>query len=218
MVESQIEYYERESRTFNPIQHVARRLQDMESKSDYGAMVASKWKEIVNQTLQNEVYPVVHPIGQETFSLYAEFPTGVFEYALDIDGATSLIKEESRKPKCFMPTEIISSVEEGNINKDVRTIKTNHKNPIMVLQSLYITGGQPYCINGNHRIFEAHRHNERQVEVYVFNELEFIPFFYDMWSKAIYFLEMDYYHVMHNETNVLHDEYTAYAYKFTSQL
>jgi len=218
VVESKIEYYERESRTFNPIQHVARRIQVMESKSDYGAMVASKWKEIVNHTLQNEVYPVVHPIGQETFSLYAEFPTGVFEYALDIDGATTLIREESRKPISFTPSEIVSSVEEGNINKDISNIKTNHKNPVMVLQSLYITDNKPYCINGNHRLFEAYRHNEKQVEVYVFNELEFTPFFYDVWSKAIYFLEMDYYQVMHNKKNVLNDEYAAYAYKFTSQL
>lgn len=61
----------------------------MKEKGSHGADVALKWTEIFNQFLVNATYPVIHPIGQETFSLYAEFPTGIFEYALDIDGANA---------------------------------------------------------------------------------------------------------------------------------
>lgn len=203
MVENKIDNYEKESQQFNPLNHFYSRIQEMENKSSYGAKVASKWNEIVNKSLRDEVYPVVHPIGQETFSLYAEFPTGVFEYALDIDGATSLIKDESIKSVIFEPSKIITSVDEGNINKDTNNIKMNHKNPVMVLQSQYLTGGKPYCINGNHRILEAYRNNKKQIEVYVFKDLEFVPFFYDALSKAIYFLEIDYNNVINNERDFL---------------
>ncbi|WP_172372313.1 hypothetical protein [Sporosarcina jiandibaonis] len=214
MVESKIDYYEKESGHFNPQKHFSARIQEMENKSKYGAKVASKWNEIANLSLRNEVYPVVHPIGQETFSLYAEFPTGVFEYALDVDGATSLIKEGGITPVIFDPSKIIASVDEGNINKDTSNIKINHKNPVMVLQSQYLTGGMNHCINGNHRIFEANRNNEKQIEVYQFKDLEFVPFFYDVLGKAMYYFEMDYSNVISNERNFLKDEYDAFAFIF----
>lgn len=92
----------------------------------------------------------------------------MFEYALYIDGATSLIKENSITPVIYELSKIIASVDEGNINKDTSNIKTNHKNPVMVLQSQYLTENKPRCINGNHRIFEAYRQNKEQIEVYVF--------------------------------------------------
>ena len=84
-------------------------------------------------------------------------------------------------------SEIIASVDEGNINTDTSKIKTNHKNPVMVLQSQYLTDNNLYCINGNHRIFEAYRNNEKQIEVYLFKDLEFDTFFYDVLSKAYTF-------------------------------
>ncbi|MDY0410564.1 hypothetical protein [Paracerasibacillus soli] len=176
MNESKIAYYEKESPKFNPLEHLILRVNEMENKSDYGGKVALKWKKIIDDTLIHEVYPVIHPIGQETFSLYAEFPIGIFEYALDIDGATSYIREKHINREIFDPVDIINAVDEGNINKDTSKIKTNHKNPVMALQSQYLTGNKPYCINGNHRIFEAYRNNERQIAVYVFKELEFVPF------------------------------------------
>lgn len=196
MRHNKIEIYEKESRDFNPFSHFHSRIQEMMNKSGYGNEVGSKWTEIVNEILINETYPVIHPIGQETFSLYAEFPTGVFEYALDIDGATALIKDNGIRPVKFSPINIINSVDTGNINKDPNRIKPNHKNPVMVLQSRYLTGSKPYCINGNHRIFEAYRNNDPQIEVFVFNEFEFVKFFYNVLSKAVYFFEMDYVNVM----------------------
>ena len=216
MVESKIDYYEEKSQHFKPLKHFYGRIKEMENESNYGAKIASKWSEIVNQSLRNELYPVVHPIGQETFSLYAEFPTGVFEYALDIDCATSHIKNESIKPVVFEPSKIIASVDECNINTDTSKIITNHKNPIMVLQSQYLTDNNLYCINGNHRIFEAYRNNEKQIEVYLFKDLEFDIFFYDVLSKALYFLEMDYSNVIQNEGDSLKEEYTANAFNFNS--
>jgi len=214
VVESKIDYYEKVSGYFNPLKHILKRMKVMESKSKYGAMVASKWNEIVNQSLVNEDYPAVHPIGQETFSLYTEFPTGVFEYAIDIDGATSFIKENSITPVIFDPSKIIASVAEGNLNKDTSNIKTNHKNPVMVLQSRYITKNKYYCINGNHRIYEAYRHSKEQIEVYVFKDLDFIPFFYDAWSKATYLLEIDYNNVINSERNDLNEKNDAFAFNF----
>lgn len=186
----------------------------MKKKSSYGAELASKWTEILNQFLIDKTYPVIHPIGQETFSLYAEFPTGVFEYALDIDGATLLIKEKSIKPVKFSPSNIIDSVDQGNINKDPTRKKTNHKNPVMVLQSQYLTDNKPYCINGNHRIFEAYRNNDEYIEVFVFKDLEFVPFFYDVLSKATYFLEIDYNNVVSDKRNLIQNDKGAFAYKF----
>ncbi|MDN4492511.1 hypothetical protein [Ureibacillus aquaedulcis] len=195
-MKNNIEIYEKTYQNFKPFKHVMARINEMQEKSSYGSEIASKWLEILNRTLINQTYPVIHPIGQETFSLYAEFPTGVFEYALDIDGATSLIKEKCIKPELFSPSNIIESVDQGNINKDPHCIKPNHKNPVMVLQSKYLTGDRPYCINGNHRIYEAYQNNDKQIEVFVFKDLEFTQFFYDVLSKAIYFLEIDYKNVI----------------------
>ena len=87
---SKIEIYEKKSLEFKPFKHFTSRIQEMKSKSTYGVEVAAKWTTIFNEFLESETYPVVHPFGQETFSLYTDFPTGVFEHALDIDGATHL--------------------------------------------------------------------------------------------------------------------------------
>ncbi|MCE7793803.1 hypothetical protein K8O68_15375 [Salipaludibacillus sp. CUR1] len=212
-MESKIEIHETESQYFNPFSHFILRIQEMESKSTHGAAVASKWTEILYQSLIRKTYPVIHPIGQETFSLYAEFPMGVFEFALDIDGAASIIKEKGMKPVKFLPADIFDAVDQGNINKDPNRIKQNHKNPVMVIQSRYITGNRPYCINGNHRIFEANRNNDEQIEVFVFKDLEFVPFFYDVLSKAIYFLEIDYKSVVFGDS-LIQSEKGAYAFQF----
>ncbi|WP_078597668.1 hypothetical protein [Evansella clarkii] len=212
-MESKIVYYEKLSPNFKLMEHYRSRIQEMEKKSSYGEKVASKWSEILYKFLTKENYPVNHPIGQETFSLYAEYPAGVFEYALDIDGAAVLIKEKDIKPVKFSPARIIDSVDKGNINKDPDRIKPNHKNPVMVLQSNYLTDNRPYCINGNHRIFEAYRNNYEQIEVFVFNELEFIPFFYDALSKATYFFEIDYYNVIYNKKHFIDNEESAFADK-----
>ncbi|MBU9710198.1 hypothetical protein [Evansella tamaricis] len=212
-MESKIEIYEKEYRRFKPFNHFHSRIQEMKEKSSDGAELATKWAEILNQSLRGETYPVVHPIGQETFSLYAEFPTGVFEYALDIDGATSLIKEKGITPVTFSPTTIIHSVDQGNINKDLNGIKTNHKNPVMVLQSEYLTHNRPYCINGNHRILEAYRNNLECIEVFVFKDLEFVPFFYDSLSKAVYYLEIDYNHIVNGKNSIFQNKNGALAFE-----
>lgn len=213
MWHNKIELYEKESRDFNPFTHFHSRIKEMKNKSNYGMEVAKKWTDIVNETLNSETYPVIHPIGQETFSLYAEFPTGVFEYALDIDGATALIKDKGIKPVKFSPMNIIDSVDPGNINKDPNRIKPNHKNPVMILQSRYLADNRAYCINGNHRIFEAFRNSDPLIEVFVFKELEFVPFFYDVLSKATYFLEIDYVNVMTEQS-----EKGAFACDFSRSL
>ncbi|MFJ7406259.1 MULTISPECIES: hypothetical protein [unclassified Lysinibacillus] len=212
-MESKIKFYESEFQKFQPSKHFISRIQEMENKSSYGAKLALKWTEILNQILINEAYPVVHPIGQETFSLYAEFPTGVFEYALDIDGACTLIKENNLKPVKVIPSSIIHSVDHGNINKDPNKIKPNHKNPVMILQSHYLTDNKPYCINGNHRLFEAYRNNDKQLEIFVFKDLEFAPFFYDILSKATYFIEIDYTNVVSNKRDFIHNKNGAFAYE-----
>ncbi|MFC0015081.1 MULTISPECIES: hypothetical protein [Allobacillus] len=212
-MESKIEYYENQSYKFDPLEHFTIRIEEMKKQSSYGKMVASKWMDIYEQILTNEGYPVVHPIGQETFSLYAEFPTGVFEYALDIDGATEFIKENNIEPLKISPKEIIQAVDTGNINRDPNLIKPNHKNPIMILQSKYLTDNHPYCINGNHRIFEAERNNDKEIEVYLFSELKFDPFFYDTFSKAIYFFEIDYWNVILDKRYLLNNENEAFAYR-----
>ncbi|MUK87892.1 hypothetical protein GMD78_05700 [Ornithinibacillus sp. L9] len=213
-MKSNIDIYESMYQEFNPIKHINSRIKEMEIKSEYGAVVASKWTEFVHQSLINEAYPVVHPIGQETFSLFVEFPTGVFEYALDIDGATSLINEKKIVPLTFSPLEIFMSVDQGNINTDPNRIKPNHKNPVMVLQSEYLTNNKPYCINGNHRIFEAYRNNNEQIEVFVFKDMEFVPFIYDDLSKAMYFFEIDYDNVMNNKRNYIRNEKGSFANEF----
>ncbi|GAA0458381.1 hypothetical protein [Alkalibacillus silvisoli] len=212
-MESKIEIYETESQYFSPYKHFISRIQEMEEKSVYGAKVAKMWAEILNQSLYKETYPVIHPIGQETFSLYAEYPIGVFEYALDIDGASSLIKERSIKPVQFTPSNIIDAVDQENINKDPNRVKPNHKNPVMALQSRYLTVNKPYCINGNHRIFEAYRNNDTQIDVFLFKDLEFVPFFYDILSKATYFLEIDYKNVVSDE-RYIPSEKGAFVYEF----
>src|SRR5690625_1646120 len=80
VVESKIDYYEKVSGYFNPLKHILKRMKVMESKSKYGAMVASKWNEIVNQSLVNEDYPAVNLIGKKTFSLYYVFMTEQFDF------------------------------------------------------------------------------------------------------------------------------------------
>lgn len=213
MAVSKIPYYERESLKFKPLKHIKGRIQEMEQTSSEAAEVANRWKDIVKQ-LKDEVYPVVHPIGRETFSLFAEFPSGVFEYALDIDKATSIIKENQLIPVMFQPASIIESVDVGNVNTDTSNIKTNHKNPVMVLQSQFVTEGTPYCINGNHRISEAFKKQADHIGVFVYRDLEFVPFFYDGLSKAIYYLEIDYHNVIKNERQLLADQQTAFVYEF----
>ncbi|MBT2641463.1 hypothetical protein J7I80_04430 [Bacillus sp. ISL-41] len=213
MQHGKIEIYEKESRDFKPFTHFHSRIQEMKNKSGYGNEVARKWTEIVNGNLISETYPVIHPIGKETFSLYAEFPTGVFEYTLDIDGATALIKDKRNKPVNFSPKNIIESVDPGNINKDPNRIKPNHKNPVMVLQSRYLTDNKPYCINGNHRIFKAYRNNDPLIEVFIFKELEFVPFFYDVLSKALYYFEMDYVNIMTEQSEI-----GTFTYDFSRRL
>ena len=84
----------------------------------------------------------------------------------------------------------------------------------MVIQSHYLTGNNPYCINGNHRIFEAYRNKDEQIEVYLFRDLEFVPFFYDLLSKAVYFFEIDYNNVVSNERNLIETKKGAFAYEF----
>ncbi|MCG3088543.1 hypothetical protein [Sporosarcina cyprini] len=212
MVESKMEKFEKVSKDFQPLKHIFSRIQEMERKSEYGLRVASKWSDIVKQTFRDVDYPVVHPIGRETFSLYGEFPLGVFEYAFDIDGATSHIEAEGIQYVNMNPSTIIASVDAGNINKDLDKIKKNHKNPVMLLESQYLTRSMPYCINGNHRIFEAYRNYEEQIEVYVFKELEFISFFYDALSKAIYLLELDYHNVIQNVSWTFDEKHAAYSY------
>jgi hypothetical protein len=212
-LESKIGIYEKKSQNFKPFNHFIFRIEEMEKKSSFGAEVASKWNDILNQSLISKTYPVVHPIGRETFSLYVEFPTGVFEFALDIDGATSLIKEKSIKSVKISPSYIIESVDQGNINKDPNRIKPNHKNPVMVIQSEYLTNNRPYCINGNHRIFEGYRNNDEQIEVFVFKDLEFVPFFYDVLSKATYFFEIDYNNVISDNRCFIQSEKGAFAYE-----
>ncbi|MDV2582581.1 hypothetical protein [Alkalibacillus haloalkaliphilus] len=212
-MESKIEIYEKESQYFSPNKHFISRIQEMEKKSVYGAKVSKKWTEVLNQFIKSKTYPVIHPIGQETFSLYAEYPTGVFEYALDIDAASSLLKERSIKPVQFTPSDIIDAVDQENINEDPNRVKLNHKNPVMVLQSRYLTANQPYCINGNHRIYEAYRNNDTQVDVFLFKDLEVAPFFYDILSKATYFLEIDYKNVVYDERHI-QSEKGAFVYEF----
>ncbi len=195
-MESNIEIYEKESQKFNPYIHLISRIKEIEEVLPYGAEVASKWREFFAQSLTNKTYPVMHPIGKETFSLYIKFPTGIFEFNLDIDGATLLIKEEGFLPETISPENIIKAVDQGNINKDPNLIKSNHKNPVMILQSKYLTDNKMYCINGNHRIFEAYRNNDNQIEFFLFKDLDFVPFIYDALSKAIYLIEIDFMNIV----------------------
>ncbi|MEM5015561.1 hypothetical protein WKH31_04630 [Metabacillus indicus] len=190
-MESKIEQYERESRIFQPARHFHLRMEEMKIASQHGAYIAEKWLDVFTRILAKEEYPVVHPIGQETFSLYAEYETGVFEYALDIDGAASHINKNGLKAEIFEPSRIIHAVDQGNVNTDPARIKPNHKNPVMILQNSLLTNGNPYCINGNHRLTEAYKSGCQNIEVYVFREMEVVPFFYDTLSKAAYFLEID---------------------------
>ncbi|MEC2072703.1 hypothetical protein [Alkalihalophilus marmarensis] len=213
-MQNMIEVFERQSREFNPSFHFESRIIEMEKTSRYGVQLASKWRELLNRSKMNEVYPVVHPIGKETFSLYANYPSGIFEYALDIDLATSLIKEKAISPINVSPKNIIDAVDPGNINRDPAKIKPNHKNPVMIIQSHYLTNNKYCCINGNHRIFEAYRNGEREIEVYLFKDLEFLPFFYDELSKATYFLEMDAACVLNNQQHIQQSELEQYPSNF----
>lgn len=190
-MEFKIQFYERESRMFQPARYFHLRMEEMKDASEYGADIAKKWLDVFTRILAKEEYPVVHPIGQETFSLYAEYEAGVFEYALDIDGATAYINKNGRKAEIFEPSQIIHAVDQGNVNTDPARIKPNHKNPVMILQNSLHTNGKPYCINGNHRLTEAYKSGCQHIEVYVFREMEAVPLFYDTLSKAAYFLEID---------------------------
>ncbi|MEK3808062.1 hypothetical protein MHB63_16200 [Bacillus sp. FSL H8-0547] len=190
-MESNIQLYEKESRMFQPARHFHLCMEEMKGVSQHGADIAEKWLDVFTRILAKEEYPVVHPIGQETFSLYAEYETGVFEYALDIDGATSYIIKNGLKAEIFEPSRIIHAVDQGNVNTDPARIKPNHKNPVMILQSSLLTNGKPYCINGNHRLTEAYKSGYQHIQVYVFREMEVVPLFYDTLSKAAYFLEID---------------------------
>jgi len=138
-----MELFEKQSKLFNPLLHFKSRMEEMKSISVLGASIAKKWLKMVEEYFMHETYPVNHSIGQETFSLYVEYPLGIFECALNIDGATSLIKSKNMNPVYFTPSDCISSVDQGNINEDPKLIKYNHKNPIMVVQSSYLT-------NNNH--------------------------------------------------------------------
>ncbi|MDV2884931.1 hypothetical protein RYX45_07050 [Alkalihalophilus pseudofirmus] len=213
-MKNMIEAFERESREFNPSFHFKSRIKEMEKTSSYGVQLASKWRELLNRSKMDEVYPVVHPIGKETFSLYADYPSGIFEYALDIDLATSLIREKAISPINVSPKNIIDAVDPGNINKDPAKIKPNHKNPVMVIQSHYLTNNKYYCINGNHRIYEAYRNEDEEIEVYLFKELEFVSFFYDELSKATYFLEIDAARVLNNQQHIQQSELNQYPFDF----
>lgn len=176
-------------------------------------LLPKKWNEVIADTLTEEDYPVIHPIGKETFSLFAEYPTGVYEYAFHIDGATTLIKENNIKPVTFSPDKIIEAVDFGNINTDPELNRPNHKNPVMAVQSNHLTNGKLYAINGNHRIFEAFNNEDELIDVYVFKDIEFIPFFYDYLSKVSYFFEIDYTNVIHNKSRLIENKEDAFVYK-----
>ncbi|TFB22907.1 hypothetical protein E3U55_06615 [Filobacillus milosensis] len=188
---SRIPYYEQESFHFRPEVHVKTRIKEIANSSDIGAKIALGWEHKLEELL-NEKYPVNHPVGKETFSLYGDFPSGIFEYALDIDGATMLIKEKQMTPTIFNPGDIIHAVDQGNVNTDPSKINPNHKNPVMIVKSQVLTDNQFYCINGNHRINEAFKCGANDIEVYAFEELDIVPIFYDQLSEAIYYLENDY--------------------------
>lgn len=200
---SKIKYYESKYQKFDPVEHFTSRIQEMKQKSEYGNKAAQKWQELLTKRISKENYPVVHPIGQETFSLFAEFSSGIYEYAFHIDGATSLIKEQKIKPVVFSPRDIIKSVDIGNINTDPNRIRTNHKNPVIVIQSKYLTNNKLHAINGNHRISEAYKNDTKEIEIYLFNDMEFVPFFYDFLSEAMYFFEIDYNNTMFNKKEFL---------------
>ncbi|MDQ0159604.1 hypothetical protein [Alkalibacillus salilacus] len=198
---------------FNPVDHITSRIHEMKQTSEYGARLSFEWWRLLNQNLKNCQYPVVHPKGQETFSLYITFSTGLFECALSIDGVTSFIKENGIKPVKYSPTDIISAVDQGNINQDPNLIKPNHKNPVMVLQSYYFTENKPYCINGNHRIHEAFLKNDHGIDVYLLEDLVFPNLFHNTICKAIYFLEIDYNNVMTDKRHYLQDDNDAIVYR-----
>jgi len=208
-----IAYYEKESQKFDPFKHFMIRIQDMKQHSHYGAVIAEKWEEVLSENLTENDYPVTHPIGEETFSLFAEYPAGIYEYAFHIDGASSLIKEKQIEPSTYPPQDIIKAVDIGNINTNPELIRPNHKNPVMVIQSKHLTNDKMYAINGNHRIFEAFRNKDESIEVYVFKDREFIPFFHDYLSKISYFMEIDYTNTMHNKRFFLKTEEDAFVYK-----
>jgi len=206
-------FYEKESQKFDPFNHFTIRIQEMKQHSHYGAVIAEKWDEVVSETLTENDYPVVHSIGEETFSLFAEYSTGIYEYAFHIDNATSLIKKKQIEPTTYSPQDIIKAIDIGNINTNRELIRTNHKNPVMVIQSEHLTNNKMYAINGNHRIFEAFRNEDESIEVYVFKDREFIPFFYDYLSKISYFMEIDYTNTIYNKSFFLKSEEDAFVYK-----
>ena len=58
------------------------------------------------------------------------------------------------------------------------------------------------------------QHKDKQIEIYVFKDLDFVPFFYDVLSKATYFLEIDYYNVVKDKRYLLHGENSMFANEF----
>lgn len=155
---------------------------------------------------------MIHPIGEETFSLFKEYPSGIYEYGFSIDDATTYINEKNIQPIKFSPKDIIKAIELQNINTNPKLKRPNHKNPVMVVQSKYLTEDKLYAINGNHRIFEAFRNDVNSIDVYVFKDLEFIPFFYDYLSKLSYFFEIDYLNIVRDETNFIKNQEDIFVY------
>lgn len=208
-----IRYFEKESQKFDPLKHFTMHIQEMNQHSEYGAEIAKEWSKVISEIVSKDAYPVIHPIGEETFSLFKEYPTGVYEYAFSIDKATSLINKENIDSISFSPADIIKAIEIQNINTDLKLKRPNHKNPVMVVQSKYLTGNKLYAINGNHRIFEAFRNEVKSIDVYVFEDLEFLPFFYDYLSKVSYCFEIDYLNVMSDKSFFLENPQDAVVYK-----
>lgn len=146
-MKNNITFYEIESQKFDPYKHFLERIEEMKESSSLGYKVSEKWREVLNNTIINVDYPVQHPVGRETFSLYIEYSSGIFEYALDIDEATSLIKKEKIQPLNY------------------------------------------------------------------FTELEIIPFFYGYLSKAMYFLEIDYHHIIRATSNLQRNIHEFMVYR-----
>lgn len=213
MHNNDIAMFERESQKFDVFKHFNLRIEEMKEHSEHGTTVAKKWDEVMTETLTKEDYPVVHPIEEETFSLFAKYPTGIYEYAFHIDSATSLIEEKNIKSVTFSPKNIVHAIDLGNINTDPKQKRPNHKNPVMVVQSRHLTDNKMYAINGNHRINEAYRNNDESIEVYVFKDQDFIPFFYDYLSKVSYFFEIDYTNIIFGESVFLENKQEAFVYK-----
>ena len=64
---------------------------------------------------------------------------------------------------------------------------------------------------------EAFRNDADSIDVYIFKDLEFIPFFYDYLSKLSYFFEIDYLNIMRDETNVIENQEDAFVYNLLKE-